>query len=137
MRQGKLERKRASRVRARLLAPAPDLSWVTFIVRTMHQHYPTRRAASQAVVAPILVIGWNGMRPADYDELMLKWISAALALSLIAAFVWAHRDFRSIECTPWLDGECIRMEVVGVHRQRQEQPVLPMENAGQWRDAQP
>jgi hypothetical protein len=62
------------------------------------------------------VIGWSGMRPADYDELMLKWVSAALALSLIAAFVWAHRDSRSIECTQRLDGECIRMEIVGVQR---------------------
>jgi hypothetical protein len=26
----------------------------------------------QAVVDPVLVIGWNGMRPADHDELMLK-----------------------------------------------------------------
>jgi len=40
-----------------------------------------------------MVIGWNGMRPADHDELMLKWVSAALALSLIVAFVSAHRDF--------------------------------------------
>jgi hypothetical protein len=56
------------------------------------------------------------MRPADCDELMLKWVSAALALSLIAAFVWAHRDFRSIESTQWLDDECIRMEIVGGHR---------------------
>jgi hypothetical protein len=56
------------------------------------------------------------MRPADCDELMLKWVSAALALSLIAAFVWAHRDFRPVECTRWLDGECIRIEIVGAHR---------------------
>jgi hypothetical protein len=56
------------------------------------------------------------MRPADYDELMSKWVSAALALSLIAAFVGAHRDSRPIECTQWLDGECIRMEIAGAHR---------------------
>jgi hypothetical protein len=33
------------------------------------------------------------MRFIDHDELMVKWISAALALSLIAAFVWEHRRF--------------------------------------------
>ena len=82
----------------------------------MDQHYRKRRGASLAGVVPILVIGWNGMSPADCDELMLKWVSAALALSLIAAFVWAHRDFRPIECTRWLDGECIRMEIVGAHQ---------------------
>jgi hypothetical protein len=85
------------------------------MARMMDQHYPKRRGASLAVVVPILVIGWSGMRPADYDELMLKW-AAALALSLIAAFVWAHRDSRSIECTQWLDGECIRMKIVGAQR---------------------
>jgi hypothetical protein len=55
----------------------------------MDQHYPKRRGASLAVVVPILVIGWSGMRPAGCDELMLKWVSAALALSLIAAFLGA------------------------------------------------
>jgi hypothetical protein len=55
----------------------------------MDQHYPKRRGASLAVVVPILVIGCSGVRPADYDELMLKWVSAALALSLIAAFLGA------------------------------------------------
>jgi hypothetical protein len=45
------------------------------------------------IIGCSMVIGWNGMRPADHDELMLKWVSAALALSLIAAFVSAHRDF--------------------------------------------
>jgi hypothetical protein len=73
---------------------------------------------------PILVIGWNGMHPAHYDELMLKWVSAAVGLSLIAAFVWAHRDLRSIECTqgPMAPGV---------------NPVLPTEKAGQWREARP
>jgi hypothetical protein len=32
---------------------------------------------------------------------MLKWVSTAVGLSLIAALVWAHRDPRSIECTQW------------------------------------
>jgi hypothetical protein len=47
---------------------------------------------------------------------MLKWISAALALTCIATFVWMHLDFRPTECTKWLDGECIRVEIVGAQR---------------------
>jgi hypothetical protein len=43
------------------------------------------------------------MRPTDDNELMLKWFSGALALSLIAALAWEHRDFRSIECSQWLE----------------------------------
>jgi hypothetical protein len=45
----------------------------------MDQHYPKRRGASLAVIVLILVIGWSSMRPADYNDLMLKWVSAALA----------------------------------------------------------
>jgi hypothetical protein len=47
---------------------------------------------------------------------MLKWISAALALICIATFVCVHPDFRPTECTKWLDGECIRVEIVGAQR---------------------
>jgi len=104
----------------------------------MDQHYPKRRGASLAVVVPILVVGWSGMRPADYDELMLKWVSAALALSLIAAFVGAHRDSRSIECTQCLDGECIRMEIAGGRTDSaRSQSCVTDGKAGQWREAQP
>jgi hypothetical protein len=87
-------------------------------------------------VVPILVISSNGMRPADNDdELMLKWFSGALALSLIAAFAWEHRDFRSIECNQWLDGECIprdcsvRTMAPGVN------PMLPMEKPNKGLEA--
>jgi hypothetical protein len=54
------------------------------------------------------VIGSSGLRPTGDNELMSKWFSGPLALSLIAAFAWEHRDFRSIECSQWLDGECIQ-----------------------------
>jgi hypothetical protein len=47
---------------------------------------------------------------------MLKSISAALALTCIATFVWVCLDFRSTECIKWLDGECIRVELVGAQR---------------------
>jgi hypothetical protein len=82
------------------------------LVRMMDQHYPKRRDASLAVVVPILVIGWSGMRPAVRDELMLKWVSAALALGLIAAFAWAHPlPDPSNAPNGWI---CIRMEIAGV-----------------------
>jgi hypothetical protein len=59
------------------------------------------------------------MRPADHDELMLKWVSAALALSLIAAFVWAHRDFRSIESpNGWLTNASEWRSLVGTDSAR-------------------
>jgi hypothetical protein len=50
------------------------------------------------------------------DEPTLKSISAALALSCIVTFVWVFLDFRPTECTEWLDGECIRVELVGTQR---------------------
>ena len=78
------------------------------------------------------------MRHTDHDELMSKYVSAALALSSIAAFMWENRNSRSIEGTQWLDGECIRMEIVGVHPIAPgANPVLPMEKSGRRREAQP
>jgi hypothetical protein len=55
------------------------------------------------------------MADSDRDELMLKWGTVALALALIAAFVWMTLDLQPIECTLWLDNECIRVETVGAH----------------------
>jgi hypothetical protein len=88
------------------------LPWVTFIFPMMDQHYP------RSVVHRRLrefgfwrlagaVEAWRG------DEPMLKWISAALALICIATFAWMHLEFRPTECTKWLDGECIRVEIIG------------------------
>ena len=78
-----------------------------------------------AVAVPILVIGWNGTRPADHDERMLKRVPAALALSLIAAFVWAHRDFRSSNApmARWRMHRRCAPIAPGVN------PVLPMKKA--------
>ena len=76
-------------------------------------------------VIPILVIGWNGTRPADHNERRVKGVPAALALSLIAAFVWAHRDFRSSNApmARWRMHRRCAPIAPGIN------PVLPMKKA--------
>jgi hypothetical protein len=46
----------------------------------------------------------------------VKCLAAVGATILIAALVGTMLDLRPNECTQKLNGDCIRMEIAGVHR---------------------